>query len=113
MKGRGGAPKRLGTLLQAMDLVPGERALRKRERLDEAWTEAAGSEASRVSRPEGLKGGTLTVLVRGSAWLQELSGFRGEEIRRRLAASIGKAVDRIRFRLEGLEAPAAGGGLRV
>ena len=105
MTGRRGSPTGLGEILRGMDIVPGERALRGRERLDEAWAASAGPEASRVSRPESFRAGTLTVLVRGSAWLQELRGFKGEEIRRSLSASLGKPVDRIRFRLEGMEAP--------
>lgn len=101
-----GAPRRLAEVLAEIPGLSRMAAARGRERVEEAWREAAGTEAARVTRPEGLRGGVLTVLVQGSAWLHEIRAFRVAAIRERLRTAHGLPVDRIRFRLEPPAPPA-------
>lgn len=52
-----------------------------RERIEKArtvskWEQVAGPHIARVTRPAGIRGGTLFVEVSGAAWMTELSMMR-------------------------------------
>ena len=69
--------------------------------LQTAWDEAVGPSIAAHARPEALKGGTLTIIVDSSAWMNQLSMMRLDIIEKvRKAAGGGvEAVMDIRFRL--------------
>ncbi len=52
------------------------------------WPSIVGPQISRRARPGDLRGGTLTVIVDNSPWLQELT-LRESELRSRLQARYG------------------------
>ena len=69
---RGGrSPVRVGNLLTAAVPALAERLLEQAIRRE--WTQTAGPEAARRTRPGALRQGTLEVSVDNSPWLQELT----------------------------------------
>lgn len=65
------------------------------------WDRAMGEEIARVARPHRLDGATLIVLVKHSAWMNELALRRGDILERLNAGRQGRSLARIVFRLEG------------
>ena len=66
-----------------------------------AWREAAGPELAPRARAVRFRDGELTVEVRASALLAELTGFTGEELRRAANARLGaERIARISFQLQ-------------
>ena len=94
---RGGrSPVRVGNLLTAAVPALAERMLEEAIRRD--WTQTAGPEAARRSRPGALRQGTLEVSVDNSPWLQELT-LRSAAIVAALRKRHGPAVIGVRFAL--------------
>lgn len=94
---RGGRnPVRVGNLLTAAVPALAERMLEEAIRRD--WTQTAGPEAARRSRPGALRQGTLEVSVDNSPWLQELT-LRSAAIVATLRKRHGPAVIGVRFAL--------------
>ncbi len=94
---RGGRnPVRVGNLLTAAVPALAERMLEKAIRRE--WTQTAGPEAARRSRPGALRQGTLEVSVDNSPWLQELT-LRSAAIVAALRKRHGSAVIGVRFAL--------------
>jgi hypothetical protein len=94
---RGGRnPVRVGSLLTAAVPAMAERMLEEAIRRD--WTQTAGPEAARRSRPGALRQGTLEVSVDNSPWLQELT-LRSAAIVAALRKRHGSAVIGVRFAL--------------
>ena len=74
--------------------------------LHSKWAEAVGEKIASHAGPEGLRGGTLTVMVDSSAWMNQLSMLSPEIIRKvNEALGGGERVEELRFRL-GRPAPA-------
>ena len=94
---RGGRnPVRVGNLLTAAVPALAERMLEEAIRRD--WTQTAGPEAARRSRPGALRQGTIEVSVDNSPWLQELT-LRSAAIVAALRKRHGSAVIGVRFAL--------------
>jgi len=94
---RGGRhPVRVGNLLTAAVPALAERMLE--EAIRREWTQTAGPEAARRSRPGALRQGTLEVSVDNSPWLQELT-LRSAAIVAALRKRHGSAVIGVRFAL--------------
>jgi hypothetical protein len=74
------------------------------EAIRSGWTEIAGPELARRSRPSELRGGVLSVLVDNSAWLHEMT-LRSSELLAGLQARHGATVASLRFALGALPAP--------
>ncbi|HEV3345994.1 MAG TPA: DciA family protein, partial [Methylomirabilota bacterium] len=105
---RSPSPVRVGDVLLAAVPALEERLLAERIRL--GWRAAVGADLSRRSRPGELKGGTLTIMVDNSPWLQELS-MRSAEVLSAIRARFGPSVTSVRLSLAG-PAPAAPGPAR-
>ncbi len=68
--------------------------------MHDAWAKAAGEQLSSETKPATLRKGVLTVEVRSTALLHELSGFRQDELLSRvLAADETGRIKELRFRL--------------
>jgi len=68
-------------------------------RLAAGWEDAVGKGVASHARPDMLKGGTLTVIVDNSSWMNQLSLLRTTIIEQ-INTAIGKPlVDDLRFRL--------------
>jgi hypothetical protein len=94
---RGGRnPVRVGNLLTAAVPALAERMLEQAIRRE--WTQTAGPEAARRTRPGALRQGTLEVSVDNSPWLQELT-LRSAAIVAALRKRHGSAVTGVRFAL--------------
>ena len=94
---RGGRnPVRVGNLLTAAVPALAERMLEEAIRRD--WTQTAGPEAARRSRPGALRQGTLEISVDNSPWLQELT-LCSAAIVAALRKRHGPAVIGVRFAL--------------
>jgi hypothetical protein len=94
---RGGrSPVRVGNLLTAAVPALAERLLE--EAIRREWTQTAGPEAARRTRPGALRQGTLEVSVDNSPWLQELT-LRSAAIVAALRKRHGSAVTGVRFAL--------------
>jgi len=93
---RGRNPVRVGNLLTAAVPALAERMLE--EAIRREWTQTAGPEAARRSRPGALRQGTLEVSVDNSPWLQELT-LRSAAIVAALRKRHGPAVIGVRFAL--------------
>jgi hypothetical protein len=94
---RGGRhPVRVGNLLTAAVPALAERMLE--EAIRREWTQTAGPEAARRSRPGALRQGTLEISVDNSPWLQELT-LRSAAIVAALRKRHGPAVIGVRFAL--------------
>ncbi len=96
---RGGAPQRVGQVVDAILRGRGLREAVERASVVPEWAELVGPEVARVSSPTGFERGTLFVDVRSSAWLMEL-----EMLERRILAKLNAGrrhgkFDRIVFRL--------------
>ncbi len=68
--------------------------------LEKAWSEVAGAEVARASRPIGLNDrGVLTIAVADAIWSQEITA-RGDELIAALAATpAGADIRRLRTRV--------------
>src|SRR5438445_1567105 len=95
---RSPSPVRVGDVLLAAVPALEERLLAERIRL--GWRAAVGADLSRRSRPGELKGGTLTIMVDNSPWLQELS-MRSAEVLSAVRARFGPSVTALRLSLAG------------
>lgn len=67
--------------------------------LRRAWADLVGADISRRSRPGDLRGGTLTVTVDNSPWLQELTLREGELLARLQARYGTDAIKALRLTL--------------
>ena len=83
---RASTPTPVGALLTAALPALAEPLLAMAVRRD--WPSVVGAAISRRSQPGDLRGGTLTVSVDNSPWLQELT-LRGPELLSRLQARYG------------------------
>lgn len=70
---------RLGDILPQLIVRYGLHHRRDLEGLTEAWNQAVGEPYAALSRPVGLKRGTLEIAVPHNAFVQELS-FRNKEL---------------------------------
>lgn len=68
------------------------------DRLLEAWSDAAGEEGFKNSRPYSLNRGILNITVKNSSWSQELT-LQKRWVLKKLQAILGKElIHDIRFR---------------
>ena len=97
---RGGDARPIGDILRIFlkDANMGPR--RRKAGVAEAWAAAAGPELAADTKPSTLNKGVLTVEVRSTGLLQELAGFRNEELLGRLLEhdTTGR-ITGLRFRL--------------
>ncbi len=94
---RASTPTPVGALLTAALPSLAEPLLAMAVRRD--WPSVVGAAISRRSQPGDLRGGTLTVVVDNSPWLQELT-LREPELLRHLQARYGaESVKALRFTL--------------
>ena len=97
------APRAVGDLISSALPQITDRLLELRIR--HAWTSIVGRDAARRTRPEGLSGGSLRIVVDNSPWLHELTLRAGElttKVRERFPE-----VQTLRFALGALESGAA------
>ena len=93
------APRRVGDLLSSALPQIEERLLEVRIRRE--WAAMVGRDVARRSRPDGLVGGTLRIVVDNSPWLHELTLREADltaQLRRRFPA-----VTALRLTLGALE----------
>ena len=64
------------------------------------WPSVVGAEISRRAQPGDLRGGTLTVVVDNSPWLQELTLREGELLSRLQARYGAGAIKALHFALQ-------------
>ena len=93
----------LSSLQDSLSAYMRETGLTRRGRGDApvyaAFEEAAGPALACRARPVRFARGVLTVEVDSSSHLHELESFRGEELRQRMNATLGRAdVRRIAFK---------------
>ncbi len=94
---RASTPTPVGALLTAALPSLAEPLLAMAVRRD--WPSVVGAAISRRSQPGDLRGGTLTVVVDNSPWLQELT-LREPELLSRLQARYGaKSIKALHFTL--------------
>ena len=96
---RGGAPKRVGGLIEGLLAARGLMEGVERASAIPDWAEIVGPQLARVATPVGFNRSTLFVEVRSSAWLMEL-----QMMERRLLAQLNTGrrkgkFNRIVFRL--------------
>ena len=92
---------------QPRELVPAvmksfglENLFLEHELLD-AWPELVGPQVARHTRPGGIAHGTVTVFVRHSTWLQELSRYGQNVLIERLRSRFGAhRIRRLRLQLD-------------
>ena len=92
MSERGGAPERIGDIL---DRLLRERRILERDsqsELVDAWRDVAGSVVARHTKVQTYRGGVLTIAVASAALKQELEVFQREE----LLAALGQLVRSVR-----------------
>lgn len=93
-------PKRASEFLRG--ILADARSDADRSALKQALTRVIGSELSGHCRILSLRGGKLIMLVDSAPLFAEFSGFRYEEIRRGMNASIKKQkISQIVFRMGG------------
>ncbi len=97
------APRAVADLLVTAVPRLGDRLLELEIR--RAWSEIAGVDIARRSRPQAVAGDRLTVVVDNSPWLQELT-LRADELGERLRRRFPE-IRALRFVLGTLEAPEA------
>lgn len=96
-------PEKIGEVLARLFTARGWGRTSERQKLEDAWTRAAGPEIAPRTRALALKRGVLEVeVIGGGALLHELAGFH----RRRLIAALtpllgNRPVKDIRFRVGG------------
>jgi predicted nucleic acid-binding Zn ribbon protein len=91
-------PKPLGDVLEAVIQDLGLRAKIDEARVVETWATLAGPQINGVTESVWMKGKTLYVKIRSSAWRQELH-MKRREWRRRLNSELGReVVEEINFR---------------
>jgi predicted nucleic acid-binding Zn ribbon protein len=94
-----GGPERLAEILSRLVTQRGWGQLQQRRRLEEAWKQAAGPEASERSRVGLFRRGQLEVIVADAVLHHELRFAKARilaELARRLGA---EQVKELRFRL--------------
>jgi hypothetical protein len=74
-------------------------------RLRLAWNQALGNTIAQQAQPLRLARGLLTVAVRSSVWVQELQMMAPEILDRLRQHRVGRAVEKIRFRIGSVEPP--------
>jgi predicted nucleic acid-binding Zn ribbon protein len=85
----------LGAVLAKYDLA----GTTGRLELERAWAAAAGPPTAAATRVGALKHGTLEILVQSSILLQELEGFRKEDLLAAVQANVRHSrVTGLRFR---------------
>jgi hypothetical protein len=78
--------------------------------LGAVWPELVGDDVARNSHPQRILDGTLSIVTRSSSWSQELT-FLAERIVAAIAARLPSAgIERLRFRVGKLPAPAGARG---
>lgn len=93
-------PRRIGHELDAVLDRLGVGSVVEQHAVFGEWAERVGAEIARAARPHRVDGETLIVLVRDSAWMNELS-LRQQELLASINAGREKsAVRRILFRLD-------------
>ena len=96
---RGGAPESVGEILPRVLPGTGSGTRRRESAVARLWGGVAGPRLAAETRPSTLRRGVLTVEVRSSPLLAELSGFRAQELLSRLvAADPSGRVTGLRFR---------------
>jgi hypothetical protein len=75
-------------------------------RLHMAWNQAVGDTIAQQAQPLRLERGLLTVAVRSPVWVQELQMMAPEIMGQLRQHRVGRAVEKIRFRLGSVEPPA-------
>ena len=71
------------------------------QRLADAWTDVAGQDVARHSRPGLLENGVLTVYVDSSVWLSEISRYGRNALLDNLRRRFSRArIREIRVRLD-------------
>ena len=96
------APRRTPTIGEVLKEVLRSRGLGNASELSglsSKWAAAVGEKVASHAGPEGLRGGTLTVVVDSSAWMNQLSMLSPEIIRKVNEALGGGKVEELRFRL--------------
>jgi predicted nucleic acid-binding Zn ribbon protein len=92
-------PEKLGEILSRLFAARGWGRRHERLRLEEAWAEIVGQQASRHTRVGVLRRGVLEIVVDSSVLLQELAHFQKrrllEQLRERLT---GTMISDLRFR---------------
>jgi predicted nucleic acid-binding Zn ribbon protein len=92
-------PELLGEILSRLFVARGWGRRQAQLRLEQAWAEAAGSDAAKQTRVAGLRRGVLEVTVGNAVLLQELAHYQKrrllEQLRRRLP---GTTLTDLRFR---------------
>lgn len=99
---RGGGddgPVRIGDLLGALLAKYGYADLESRKALEAAWQGAADDKTRKHTRLGSLRRGTLEILVDNAPLLQELEGFRKDELTAAMRLALRtKKFERIKFR---------------
>lgn len=94
-------PEPIGTILGEMIARRGLARVREHEQLEGVWREAVGQPAARHTRVGAVRRGVLEVLVSNSVLLQELAGFRKQELLGRVRRALNSdAIRDLRFRLD-------------
>jgi predicted nucleic acid-binding Zn ribbon protein len=96
---RGGAAETVGQILPRVLSDAGFTRTRRGSSIATIWEKAVGPELAAEARPDTLRRGVLTVEVRSSALLAELTGFRTEELLGKvLAVDPSGRITGLRFR---------------
>jgi hypothetical protein len=110
MPERGGQPRPIKSVIEAMLRSWGLDRAAKEQRVFVAWPDAVGESVARNARPMAVHHGLLIVLVRDNVWMQELAMMR-DEIKKKLNRALGPGlIQELRFKLgdwEEEESPAA------
>ncbi len=100
---RGGAPERIGKLLEQMFAEYGIAPEKQMSGLAMAWRQVIGPHIAAHTRVESFRGGTLTVALDSAPARQEVEWVGHDEIlsalRERLQADGGVFVRELRFRV--------------
>lgn len=98
MQGREG-PSRVGEVIGRMLCRRGITQLTARALLENGWRSAVGTELSERTKVGALRRGVLEILVDSPILLQELDGYRKDELLGRLQAALpAKPIAALRFR---------------
>ncbi len=70
-------------------------------RLIEKWTELAGAEVARHTRPGKMEGATLVVFVTNSSWLFEMSRHGHRQLLKNIHRILGdEEIKKLRFQID-------------
>ena len=100
---RGGAPERIGKLLERLLTDTGLVTPERLSNLETAWREVVGEQIAAHTRIESFRGGMVTVAMDSAPVRQELELVGREELlvvfREKLAAGSGPFVRELRLRV--------------